>query len=56
MMNKPKHPTPPVLTPEQLAQQRSRSKALGLILGGFALLFFIVTIAKLGSSVFNRPL
>lgn len=55
-MNAPKHPSQPVLTPEQLARQRSRSKALGLILGAFAVLFFIVTIAKLGSSVFNRPL
>lgn len=56
MMNESKHPTPPILTPEQLTQQRSRSKALGLVLGAFAILFFIVTIAKLGSSVFNRPL
>jgi hypothetical protein len=56
MMSEPKHPLPPVLTQEQLAQQRSRSKALGLILGAFAILFFVVTIAKLGSSVFNRPL
>ncbi|MFM8700463.1 MAG: hypothetical protein ACKOC1_03585 [Hyphomicrobiales bacterium] len=55
-MTEPKHPSQPGLTPEQLAQQRSRSKALGLILGSFAILFFVVTIAKLGSSVFNRPL
>lgn len=44
------------LTPEELKRQRARSKALGLVLGALAILFFVVTLAKLGSNVFNRPM
>lgn len=36
-----------VLTPEQSRRRRSRSLALALVLGGFALLFYLVTIVKL---------
>jgi hypothetical protein len=49
-------PQPVRLTPEELQRQRARSKALGLVLGALAILFFIVTIAKLGGNVFNRPM
>ena len=44
------------LTEEQRRRRRSRSLALGLVLGALVLLFYIVTIAKLGPNVFNRPL
>lgn len=44
------------LTEEQRRRRRSRSMALGLVLGALVLLFYIVTIAKLGPNVFNRPL
>lgn len=44
------------LTPEEVKRQRARSKALGLVLGALAILFFVVTIAKLGSNVWNRPI
>jgi hypothetical protein len=45
-----------VLTAEETRRQRSRSVALGLVLGGLVLLFFVVTLAKLGGNVANRPL
>jgi hypothetical protein len=45
-----------VLTPEQQRRRRARSVALGLVLAGLVLLFYVVTIAKLGPGVLNRPL
>lgn len=48
--------TPVRLTPEELQRQRARSKALGLVLGALVILFFVVTIAKLGGNVWNRPM
>jgi hypothetical protein len=45
-----------VLTPEEEKRRRSRSVALGLVLGGLAILFFVITLAKLGGNVLNRPL
>lgn len=55
-MNEPAYPEIPKLTPEERARQKARSKALGLVLGALVILFFIVTIAKLGGNVWNRPL
>ena len=55
-MNEEAYPEVAKLTPEDLARQKSRSRALGLVLGGLVILFFVVTIAKLGGNVFNRPL
>lgn len=37
-------------------RQRMRSIALGLVLAGLAVLFFVVTIVRLGGQVGNRPL
>jgi len=45
-----------VLTEEQKRRRRARSIAIGLALGGLALLFYVVTIVKLGPGVLNRPL
>lgn len=44
------------LTPEQLKSRRQRNIAIGLAVGFFVLLFYVVTIAKLGPGVLNRPL
>ena len=55
-MNDKTSSQPVRLSPEELQRQRARSKALGLVLGALAVLFFIVTIAKLGGNVFNRPI
>jgi hypothetical protein len=45
-----------VLTEEQRRRRRARSIALALVLAGLALLFYAVTIVKLGSQVMNRPI
>jgi hypothetical protein len=44
------------LTPGQQKSRRARNIAIGLALGLFALLFYVVTIVKLGPGVLNRPL
>ena len=45
-----------VLTEEQKRRRRARSIAIGLALGALVLLFYVVTIVKLGPGVLNRPL
>jgi hypothetical protein len=45
-----------VLTPEQQEARRQRNVAIGIATGCFVLLFYAVTIAKLGPGVLNRPL
>lgn len=45
----------PQWTDEQLKRRRQRNVALAWTLVGFVALFFIVTIAKLGGNVANRP-
>ncbi|MEZ5774524.1 MAG: hypothetical protein R3D33_07435 [Hyphomicrobiaceae bacterium] len=37
-------------------RRRRRSIAIALALGGLAILFFVVTIVRLGGQVLNRPL
>jgi len=52
-------PTPEpgiVLTEEQKRRRRARSIAIALALGALVVLFYIVTIVKLGPGVLNRPL
>jgi thiol:disulfide interchange protein len=45
-----------VLTEEQQRRRRRRSVALALVLGMVVILFYAVTIVKLGPQVMNRPL
>lgn len=45
-----------VPTPEQKRRQRARSIAIACTLAGLVLLFYAVTIVKLGPGVLNRPL
>jgi len=45
-----------VLTEEQKRRQRARSVAIALTLGALVILFYLVTIVKLGPGVLNRPL
>jgi len=45
-----------VLTEEQKRRRRARSIAIALALGALAVLFYVVTIVKLGPGVLNRPL
>lgn len=46
----------PELTPEEQKRRRSRSFAIALTLGVLVLLFYVVTIFKMGPQVLNRPL
>ena len=41
---------------EFLARRRRRSIALGLVLGAIVLIFYVLTIVKLGPNVFDRVL
>ncbi len=45
-----------VLTEEQKRRRRSRSIAIALALAALVLLFYVVTLVKLGPGVVNRPL
>jgi hypothetical protein len=45
-----------VLTDKQKRTRRARSIVLALVLAGFALLFYLVTIVKLGPGVIKSPL
>jgi predicted nucleic acid-binding Zn ribbon protein len=45
-----------VLSEEQKRRRRARSIAIALALGALVLLFYVVTIVKLGPGVLNRPL
>jgi hypothetical protein len=55
-MNADGDPKGVVLTPEQLKSRRQRNLAIGLAVGFLVLLFYAVTIVKLGPGVLNRPL
>jgi hypothetical protein len=44
-----------VLTEEQRKRRRNRSIALGLVLAALAILFYVVTIVKLGPAIMSRP-
>ena len=57
MSEEPKHDAPPpAFSPEDMARRRRRSIALALVLAGLALLFLVVTLAKTGPAILNRPL
>jgi ribosomal protein L30E len=45
-----------VLSAEQRRRRRARSIVLALVLAGFAILFYAVTIVKLGPQVLHRPI
>lgn len=45
-----------VLTPDQKRRQRARSVAIAVVLGALCVLFYAVTIVKLGPAVLIRPL
>lgn len=45
-----------VLTPEELKRRNARNVAIGIALGALVILFYVVTVAKLGVNVLNRPL
>lgn len=44
-----------VLTEDEKKRRRARSVAIAWALGAMAVLFFVVTIVRLGANVANRP-
>lgn len=44
------------LTEQQKKARRSRSVALAVVLAVLAVLFYVVTIIKVGPGIFNRPM
>ena len=50
-------PVPGVtLTPQQVRSRRARNLAIGLAIGLLVVLFYVITIAKLGSHVADRAM
>jgi hypothetical protein len=47
---------PQPLTEEQAKRRRSRSLAIALVLAALVVLFYVVTLVKLGPGILNRPL
>ena len=43
------------LSDEEKKRRRTRSIAIALALAGIVVLFYLVTIVRLGSNVMNRP-
>lgn len=52
----PEHETGVTLTEEQRRRQRTRSIVIGLTLAALVILFYVVTVVKLGPQVLDRPL
>jgi len=46
----------PHWTEDELKRRRRRGLVIGLALGAMVLLFYVVTVVKLGANVLNRPL
>ena len=44
------------LSPQDAKRRRSRSIAIALALGALVLLFYVITIAKMGPQVLQRPM
>ena len=47
---------PRSLDAAQAERRRKRSIAIALVLGALVLIFYVLTIAKLGPQVLNRPI
>ncbi|MFH6783257.1 MULTISPECIES: hypothetical protein [unclassified Methylobacterium] len=47
---------PQQLTPDEIQRRRKRSIAIAMVLAALVLIFYVLTIAKLGPQVLNRPL
>ena len=50
-----KHPQPPELTPEQIRSRRARNVAIGLAIAALCVIFYAVTVVKLGPGVLHKP-
>lgn len=55
-MSEPQQSKPVVDEARRLASQRRRSIMLAVVLAGAAVLFYVLTIAKMGPNIFDRAL
>jgi len=55
-MDAPEQQGTVILTAEEKRRQRTRSIAIGFALAGLVVIFYLVTIVRLGGNVFNRPI
>jgi hypothetical protein len=55
-MDEPSNQNGIILTEEQLRRRRARSIAIALSLGALVLLFYVITIVKVGPNVLTRPM
>lgn len=51
-----KEPAKVTLTEDQLRRRRARNVAIAGVLVGLVILFYVLTLFKLGGNVANRPL
>lgn len=57
MSRKPeKHPEGVVLTPEEKQRQARRNRAIALAVAGLCLLFYVITVFKMGPAILSRSL
>jgi hypothetical protein len=56
VMAMPEQDKPVALTPEEKRRQRVRSIAIAFALATLAVIFFLVTIVRMGGNVFNRAI
>jgi hypothetical protein len=45
-----------VLSPAEQRRRRTRNIAIGVTLAALVVLFYVMTLARLGSNVFDRPM
>ena len=53
--DRPTEPTR-ILSPEEAKRRRGRSIAIAFALAALVVLFYVVTMAKLGPQILNRPM
>lgn len=56
MAGEPPRPDGIVLTPAQLQARRRRSVALAVIIGVLVVVFYLVTVFKMGAGIMKRPM
>lgn len=52
----PKPPQGPTLTPEQLKSRRARNVAIGVAIAALCVIFYAVTVVKLGPGILHKPM
>jgi hypothetical protein len=45
-----------ILTPEEKARRQRRSRAIALAVAGLVVLFYVITVVKMGPAILSRPM